>query len=154
MMVLERGDEGLIESRTRDQETALHFAAKQGYEAAALVLIQAGASVDPVDRGFRTPLMIAVQWRRYSVARCLVDAGAAVNHIIGSIQTPLHAAVVREELSTVQLLLDHGAVVVDPRKNLNWTIIHTVCETGTWAREKLENNKNTVFFLANTMLNT
>jgi len=143
-MAVERGDEALIDSRTRDQETALHLAAKKGYEAAALVLIRAGARLDPVDRGCRTPLLIAVQRCWYSVARCLVDAGAAVNRVPGAHgQSPLHAAVACEDPSTVQLLLDHGAVVVGPRNELDWTIVHRVCESGT--REHAKTFKTYVF---------
>lgn len=123
--------EQLIELRTCNQETALHLAAERGNDAAAYLLLRAGASTDAVDCKSRTPLLTALHWHRDTVARFIVSAGASVNRVPGSAWPPLHAAVARNDSSLVQLLLEQGAVVVDPRDDdLDRTIIHEVCESG------------------------
>lgn len=129
------GGQRLVDWRTSDrlQETALHMAAKRGDCAAALVLIRAGARVDPPDRRRRTPLLVALHGRRDDVARLLVYGGADVNDDRGppGQASPLRVAVARENAVMVRFLLERGAVVVDPRTDdLNWTVVHTACESG------------------------
>lgn len=133
MMMLEKcsANEGLIDCRTRDQETALHLAAIKGNCDAAFALIQAGAELNPVDKEFRTPLLAALHYRQDHLTGLLVCSGASVNRVTGSILVPLQEAVSRENLAVARLMLERGAVVVDPCfDDLNWTVIHTVCETG------------------------
>ncbi|XP_050548796.1 ankyrin-1-like [Daktulosphaira vitifoliae] len=121
----------LIDFKTCNQETALHLAAKRGNETAAFVLLRSGASVNGLDCRSRTPLLTALHWQNETVARFIIYSGANVNRVPGSIQTPLHAAVARNNLSLVQLMLEHGAKVVDLKNDdLDWTVIHSACETG------------------------
>lgn len=121
----------LLDTRTRDQETALHLAARRGNEDAAWTLLRAGAPADPLDRKSRTPLLTALRWRHDAVARCLVYAGASVNRVPGSVSAPLDVAVAHDHLALVRLMLERGSVVVDLcNDDLDRTIIHSVCETG------------------------
>lgn len=129
------GARRLADWRTRDllQETALHMAAKRGDSAAALALIRAGARVNAPDRRRRTPLLVALHGRRDEVARLLVYAGADVNSGRGppGQASPLRVAVARENAAMVRFLLERGAVVADPRTDdLDWTVVHTACESG------------------------
>lgn len=122
-----------VDSRTCNQETALHLAAKRGNGAAAAELLRAGAHVDAVDRKNRTPLLTAMHRQKDAVAALLVQAGASMNHVAGSAGAPLHAAVARNHLSLARLMLEHGSVVVDPRggdDHLDWTVVHSACESG------------------------
>uniref|UniRef100_A0A2S2PZN6 Ankyrin-3 n=1 Tax=Sipha flava TaxID=143950 RepID=A0A2S2PZN6_9HEMI len=122
-----------VDSRTFNQETALHLAARRGNVVAAAALLQAGAHVDAVDRKNKTPLLAAVHRHKDAVAELLVRAGASVNRVAGSAGSPLHLAVARHHLPLVRLMLEHGSAVVDPRDgddNMDWTVIHSVCESG------------------------
>ncbi|XP_050440490.1 ankyrin-3-like [Adelges cooleyi] len=130
-MILQNCSKKLIDFKTCNQETALHLAAKRGNEMAAFTLLRAGATVNSLDCRSRTPLLTALHWQNEMVARFIVHAGANVNRVPGSIQTPLHAAVARNNLSLVQLMLEHGAQVVDlDNEDIDWTVIHSACETG------------------------
>lgn len=123
----------LLDMRTRNQETALHLAARRGNEDAAWTLLRAGAPADPVDRKSRTPLLTALRWRHDAVARCLVYAGASVNRVPGSGSAPLDVAVAGNHLTLARLMLERGSVVVDLRNDdLDRTIIHSVCESGKY----------------------
>jgi len=120
-----------LDYTTPKQETALHLAAKTGNTEAALALIKAGANVDAVDYKSFTPLLTALRWKKYMVCKIVLEAGANVNvHPTNEGDSPLHIAVARDDLQLAQLMLQHGAVVVDPHKDLNWTLIHAVCDSG------------------------
>lgn len=119
-----------VDSRTCNQETALHLAARRGNVAAAAALLRAGAHVDAVDRKNRTPLLTAMHRQKNAVAELLVRAGASVNRVNESADAPLHAAVAGHHLSMVQLMLKHGCAVVDGDDHLDWTVIHSACESG------------------------
>lgn len=122
----------LIDSRTRDEETALHLAARRGNGTAALALINAGAGLDPLDRDSRSPLLTALAWNHDSVAGLMVRAGASVNRSTGSGRSPLQSAVVRNNLPLVRMMLERGAVVVDTdsTEGSDWTVVHMACEFG------------------------
>lgn len=124
----------LIDSRTRDQETALHLAVRRGNEMAALALINAGAGLDLLNRDSWSPLLTALFWNHDSVAGLMVCAGASVNWLPGSWGAPLRLAVVRNHLPMVRMMLERGAVVVDTRyaDGLDWTVIHMASDSGKW----------------------
>lgn len=97
----------------------------------AYSLLRAGAQVNVIDCKSRTPLLTALHWKNDSVARFLVHAGASVNRVPGSARSPLHMVVASNNLSLAHLMLEYGAVVVDLLKDdLNWTVIHSTCESG------------------------
>jgi ankyrin repeat protein len=130
-MVLRKNGRELLDFRTFKQETALHLAARRGNEAAAVALLQAGARVDVLDHKSRTPLLTALHWQKDAVARLMVLAGANVNRTPGSSRAPLHTVVARNNVSLMRLMLEHGSVVVDLHNDdLNWTVVHSACESG------------------------
>lgn len=53
--------------------TALHMAARRGHVAIALVLIEAGASLDAIDSKGETPVDRAVNCRKHEIAKLLAD---------------------------------------------------------------------------------
>lgn len=131
MMVLRNRSGELIDFRTSNQQTALHLAAKRGNETAAAELLRAGARVDPLDHKCRTPLLTALHWQKDAMVRLMVLAGASVNRATGSTRAPLHTVVARNDVSLTRLMLEHGSVVVDMRNDdLNWTVVHSACESG------------------------
>lgn len=97
----------------------------------AYSLVRAGAQVNVIDCKSRTPLLTALHWKNDPVARFLVHAGASVNRVPGSVQAPLQVVVTSNNLPLARLMLEYGAVVVDLLKDdLNWTVIHSTCESG------------------------
>ena len=101
----------LVDSYSGDGFTALHFAAFFGrYEAAAL-LVERGAEVDALGRGWMTgtALHSAVSRLQSDVVRILLDAGANPNVRQSAGWTPLHAAAMNGDLASVELLLASGA---------------------------------------------
>jgi ankyrin repeat protein len=94
-----------------DGFTALHFAAFFGAPEAAAVLIERGAEVDALGRGWMTgtALHSAVSRLQSEVARILLEAGGNPNVRQSAGWTPLHAAAMNGDLASVELLLAAGA---------------------------------------------
>jgi ankyrin repeat protein len=94
-----------------DGFTALHFAAFFGAPEAADVLIERGAEVDALGRGWMTgtALHSAVSRLQSDVVRILLEAGASPNARQSAGWTPLHAAAMNGDLASVELLLEAGA---------------------------------------------
>ncbi len=88
---------------------ALHFAAAEGREEMAAFLLDSGATVDPVDKWGRTPLMIVCEWGQTSMVTLLLDRGADL-HARGRWQrTPFMLAARAGSLPVISLLLERGA---------------------------------------------
>lgn len=104
-------DPGLATAYSGDGFTALHFAAFFGSPAATALLLERGAAVDALGRGWMTgtALHSAVSRREAEVARLLLDAGAGPDLRQSGGWTPLHAAAANGDLADVELLLDAGA---------------------------------------------
>ena len=104
-------DPALATAYSGDGFTALHFAAFFGSPAATALLLERGAPVDALGRGWMTgtALHSAVSRREAEVARLLVEAGAGVDVRQSGGWTPLHAAAANGDLESVELLLDAGA---------------------------------------------
>jgi ankyrin repeat protein len=94
-----------------DGFTALHLAAFFGAPEAAALLIQRGAEVDALGRGWMTgtALHSAVSRLQSDVVRILLEAGANPNVRQSAGWTPLHAAAMNGDLTSVELLLAAGA---------------------------------------------
>ncbi|XP_070834208.1 transient receptor potential channel pyrexia [Chaetodon trifascialis] len=68
---------GLYEARTLlDQQTPLHYAAKNEAVGSIRLLLQAGASISSTDYKHRTPLQLAANHERSEAARVLLELGA------------------------------------------------------------------------------
>jgi ankyrin repeat protein len=110
--------EGLLDAQpisataySGDGFTALHLAAFFGAPEAAALLIQRGAEVDALGRGWMTgtALHSAVSRLQSDVVRILLEAGANPNVRQSAGWTPLHAAAMNGDLTSVELLLAAGA---------------------------------------------
>jgi ankyrin repeat protein len=96
-----------------DGMTALHWSAERGDDDIALLLLSAGATVEPTTRlGAYRPLHLAAKGGHTSVVRALLEAGALPNPgTTTGVVTPLHLAAASGNASSVAVLLEHGADV-------------------------------------------
>ena len=104
-------DPAVATAYSGDGFTALHFAAFFGSPAATALLLERGAQVDALGRGWMTgtALHSAVSRREAEVARLLLEAGASPDVRQSAGWTPLHAAAANGDLDSVELLLGAGA---------------------------------------------
>jgi uncharacterized protein len=106
-------DRSLVEARSGDGFTALHFAGFFGQGEAAGLLIAAGAAVDAVAANAMKvmPLHSAASARNLEAARCLLEHGAPVNARQAGGWVAVHAAAQNGDRAMAELLLRHGADV-------------------------------------------
>jgi ankyrin repeat protein len=109
-----RNEASLINSRSKDGFTALHFAGFFGQPDAARLLIDNGAQVDAVAANPMQvmPLHSAASARNLEAVRLLLEHGAPVNAQQHGGWAPIHSAAQNGDKSMVELLLKHGA---DPK---------------------------------------
>ncbi|RYP65587.1 hypothetical protein DL771_008241 [Monosporascus sp. 5C6A] len=117
-------------------DQTLHFAAKNGYEDAARLLLDQGVNVAEKDEKDRTPLHIAAGAGHEAVVRLLLDKGADVTVKIKDGWTPLHSAAYNGHEAVTQLLLDKGANVTVKKKD-GWTPLHLAASNGHEAVTRL-----------------
>ena len=105
------GDKALIDSRSGDGFTALHFACFFAQPEAARILIDAGAAVDAVAANPMQvmPLHSAASARNLEAARLLLEHGAPVNARQQGGWVPIHAAAQNGDRPMIELLLKHKA---------------------------------------------
>ncbi|KAK1749411.1 ankyrin repeat-containing domain protein [Echria macrotheca] len=102
-----------VNTKTIQGLTPLHIAAVQGTAAECLLLLAAGADVDPTNRWGATPLILACRAGQEKTALALLEAGASATHEVpGTLATPL-GCVACTELQSPEVLIDtllrHGA---------------------------------------------
>jgi ankyrin repeat protein len=104
-------DAAVINSRSQDGFTALHFACFFGQPAAARLLIESGAAVDVAASNpmMVTPLHSAASARNLEAARALLEHGAPVNARQQAGWTPIHSAAQNGDRPMLELLLKHHA---------------------------------------------
>jgi uncharacterized protein len=108
------GDKAVVDSRSSDGFTALHFACFFAQPEGARLLIEARAAVDAVAANPMQvmPLHSAASARNLEAARLLLEHGAPVNARQQGGWVPIHAAAQNGDRSMVELLLKHKA---DPK---------------------------------------
>jgi uncharacterized protein len=104
-------DPGAATAYAGDGFTALHFAAFFGQSEALSTLLEGGAEVDALGRGWMTgtALHSAASRARSDAVRILLDAGANPNARQSAGWTPLHSAAHNGDSASVELLLTAGA---------------------------------------------
>jgi ankyrin repeat protein len=107
-------DAAIVNSRSKDGFTALHFACFFGQPEAARLLLESGAAVDAVAANPMQvmPLHSAASARNLEAARLLLEHGAPVNARQQAGWAPIHAAAQNGDRLMVELLLQHRA---DPK---------------------------------------
>jgi hypothetical protein len=129
----------LIEARAnvhttcgRDDETVMHVFCSRGIAEGVQLLIDAGASLDPVDSLGRSPLFYCALNDCPDCAEILLQAGAAVDQAMRSHNpgaTPLYAAALTGSESCVSLLCEAKANVnASCREGANPMMV--ACEEG------------------------
>jgi len=78
--------------------SALHFAAREGQNEAARLLVAAGADIDTRSADGKSALALAIYNGHYDTAELLIDAGADVNNADAERFTPLFWAVDRRNM--------------------------------------------------------
>src|SRR4029453_4346882 len=90
-------------------QTALHWAAAEGYGAVVETLIESGADIHQRSNAGSTPFMFAVRKGDVRSVRAFFGAGGGVNEKRPDLATPLLIAIVNGHEDLVDLLLDKGA---------------------------------------------
>ena len=89
--------------------TPLHQAILRNRNEIAVLLLDAGASVDAPDRSARTPLHLAVERGNVALAQTLLARKAKPNERDRTGWTPLHHAAAKDKVAIARALLDGGA---------------------------------------------
>jgi uncharacterized protein len=106
-------DPSLVEARSPDDGTALHFAAFFTQPETVRLLVDHGADVHAVSATFGnvTPLHSAAAGGSAEIVHLLLEAGADPNAGQNGGFTALHAAAQNGDVAMARDLLDHGAEV-------------------------------------------
>jgi ankyrin repeat protein len=104
-------DPGLVAIKGENDETPLHWAAKNGRQDVAELLLTKGAHVNARNGYDETPLHLAAFRGDRAMAELLISKGADVNaeKLLG--ETPLYQAALFNHKDVVELLLSKGAKV-------------------------------------------
>ena len=92
-----------------DRRKPLHLAAARGYEAAIMVLLEAGADPNARDIERRTPLHEAVKSGNVTAVNRLIECAAEVHYTDKEDKTPLHHAASNGTVLIIEALSDWGA---------------------------------------------
>jgi len=108
--------------------TALHRAARDGYESLAAALLSKGASLEVKTDAGETPLHMAVENGHMDIVKRLLNSGANVNaqDNIGAVS--LFYAISNLDLPMMEVLIQSGAAI-DARDNLGRTSVFIAVET-------------------------
>ncbi len=109
-----------VNSRNLQQETPLHWAAKDGGRAAAAALLFADADPNARDLLENAPLHWAAKYGNEKMSQDLMEAGADLNAKNFHGYTPLHLAAAENRADTAALLIQAGAKL-NLRDNEGWT---------------------------------
>lgn len=135
--LLNKQDESIARMKDKDNNTALHIAAKEEYEAVVKVLTGYGSLID--DKGWNdlTPLHYAVMNGHENVVRLPVEKGAKGDAVDCIGWTPLHYAVWYRDDPVAKYLIDNGLRVNTRDAHIGWTPLHMAAMSGDEGMVKL-----------------
>ena len=120
-----------VDGPSSEDVTPLHVATICGREAAALMLLDHGASVSAVDkRCHRTALHWAAREGLIVVVHRLLQSGANVNAVDAHGHTPIRQAAFNGHLNVIRFLVQHGANVLVKDKVFEDTEFKVACGNG------------------------
>ncbi|QLI67824.1 Ankyrin-1 [Metarhizium brunneum] len=123
-----------IDIGDRDGRTPLLWAAKNGHEAVAKLLLEKGANIEAKNSfGDQRPLLVAAITGNKAVVKLLLEKGADIEAKDDKGQTPLSGAVMYGHEAVVRLLLEKGANI-ETRDVYSWTPLLWAVERGGEAR--------------------
>lgn len=91
--------------------SAGHYAAREGYDACLLFLLENGFDVFLEDLRGNTPIHIAAMYDQVAILKMLVDHGVPVDFKSEKSFTALHVAAANGQLEAVRYLVEQGADV-------------------------------------------
>eukprot|EP01034_Spumella_vulgaris_P024692 gene24692-31065_t len=140
-------------SVARDQNTCLHWAAKNNHVAVVKLLLAKGANSHIRNRNKKTPLHQAVEEGHLEVVNLLIEGGGDVNAVNRWKQTALHEASIRGFTAIVEALLAEHAKV-DAVNSKKETPLHLAASFGHTDIVKLLLSAGAHVKLANELLQT
>lgn len=115
-----RHDAKLVNQRTKDGMTPLHYAARAGHSDVVKVLLKHGADTNATDHDGGTPILEACHsgpWKRQ-------PATEIINQLLaGGAQVDLHTAAAMGRMDLVAELLDEAPSAIDDFNNLGQTAL-------------------------------
>ena len=101
----------LLEAKSENEKTPLHFAAQIGNKEIVEFLIGKGADVNAKNIAHETPLHYAAALKHKEVVDFLIARGAQLDSITSDGSTPLHYAANYGNFETVRVLVEKGAKI-------------------------------------------
>lgn len=102
---------GLLEARSENEKTPLHFATQGGHKEIVGLLIEKGADVNAKNIALETPLHYSAAMGFKEIVALLISKGAVLNSGTTNGSTPLHYAANFGNSEIVQALIEEGADV-------------------------------------------
>lgn len=121
---------------TQEANKALLQAVTHGDGAFAEVLLERGASVEPLSTGAHTVLHLAARRGDLTLGERILAAGGHVDDVTRARETPLHEAARHGHAAFVQLLLDADAAI-DPQNVSQQTPLHVAVGSQRASRSAL-----------------
>lgn len=131
------------DSQDSQENSALHFAVRNGHLKVAERLLKEGASVDPTDYLDMTPLHHAASAGHHDTVKLLLKYRASATkqtHVYD--RNPIYFAVSNGHIETVQVLLQYGASIEDECTRDDDPPLHVAASSGQLAMMRFLIEKN------------
>jgi len=102
---------GLLEARSENEKTPLHFAAQGGHKEIVELLLENGADVNAKNIALETPLHYATAMGYKEIVDLLISEGAVLNSGTTNGSTPLHYSANIGNSEIIKVLIEKGSDV-------------------------------------------